>query len=96
MQRLISLLGIPGLLLIAFIFSKDRRKLSYKIILAGIGLQFVFALVVLRTRIGHRIFYWVGRGAEKLIGFTQSGSSFVFGDLLNVEKIAIFTIFRTA
>lgn len=94
MQRLISLLGIPGLLLIAFIFSKDRRKLPYKIILGGIGLQFIFALVVLRTRVGHKLFYWVGRGAEKLIGFTQSGSTFVFGDLMNVEKFGFIIAFQ--
>ena len=48
MQRLISLLGIPGLLLIAFIFSKDRRKLSYKIILAG-AKDVAYCVVVLDT-----------------------------------------------
>ncbi len=94
MQRLISLLGIPGLLLLAFIFCKDRKRLSYKTIFIGIGLQFFFALIVLRTRIGHQIFYWVGRGAEKLIGFTDAGSRFVFGDLMNVEKIGFIVAFH--
>ena len=94
MQRLISLLGIPGLLLLAFVFCRDRKKLSYKIIVAGIGLQFFFALVVLRTRIGHQLFYWVGRGAEKLIGFTGAGSRFVFGDLMNVEKMGFILAFH--
>jgi CNT family concentrative nucleoside transporter len=94
MQRLISLLGIPGLLLLAFVFCRDRKKLSYKIIVAGIGLQFFFALVVLRTRIGHQLFYWVGRGAEKLIGFTGAGSRFVFGELINVEKMGFILAFH--
>jgi CNT family concentrative nucleoside transporter len=94
MQRLISLLGIPALLLLAFVFCRDRKKLSYKIIVAGIGLQFFFALVVLRTRIGHQLFYWVGRGAEKLIGFTGAGSRFVFGDLMNVEKMGFILAFH--
>ncbi|MGD8255069.1 MAG: nucleoside transporter C-terminal domain-containing protein [Syntrophobacterales bacterium] len=94
MQRLISLLGIPALLLLAFVFCRDRKKLSYKIIVAGIGLQFFFALVVLRTRIGHQLFYWVGRGAEKLIGFTGAGSRFVFGELINVEKMGFILAFH--
>ena len=94
MQRLISFLGIPGLLLLAFVFCKDRRKLSYKTILAGIGLQFFFAVVVLRTRVGHQIFYWVGRAAEKLISFTGAGSRFVFGDLMNVEKMGFILAFH--
>lgn len=94
MERLISVLGIPGLLLIAFIFCKDRKRLSYKTILGGISLQFFFALVVLRTGAGHQIFYWVGRGAEKLINFTGDGSRFVFGDLMNVEKIGFVIAFQ--
>jgi CNT family concentrative nucleoside transporter len=94
MQRVISLLGIPALLLIAFAFCRDRKKLSYKIIVVGIGLQFFFALVVLRTRIGHQFFYWVGRGAEKLIGFTGAGSRFVFGDLMNAEKMGFILAFH--
>jgi CNT family concentrative nucleoside transporter len=94
MQRLISFLGIPGLLLLAFVFCRDRKNLSYKIIVAGIGLQFFFALLVLRTRIGHQLFYWVGRGAEKLIGFTGAGSRFVFGNLMNVEKMGFILAFH--
>ena len=94
MQRLISFIGIPGLLLLAFVFCKDRKKLSYKTILAGLGLQFFFAVVVLRTRVGHQIFYWVGRGAEKLISFTGAGSRFVFGDLMNVEKMGFILAFH--
>jgi CNT family concentrative nucleoside transporter len=94
MQRLISFLGIPGLLLLAFVFCRDRKKLSYKIIVAGIGLQFFFALLVLRTRIGHQLFYWVGRGAEKLIGFTGAGSRFVFGNLMDVAKMGFILAFH--
>jgi CNT family concentrative nucleoside transporter len=94
MHRLISLLGIPGLLLIAFVFCKDRRHLSYKTILAGLGLQFFFALIVLRTHTGHKIFYWVGRGAQGLIGFTEAGSRFLFGDLMLVERIGFVVAFQ--
>ena len=94
MQRFISLLGIPGLLLLAFVFCKNRKKLSYKTILGGIGLQFFFAVVILRTRVGHQIFYWVGRGAEKLIGFTEPGARFVFGDLMKMEKMGFILAFQ--
>jgi CNT family concentrative nucleoside transporter len=62
--------------------------------LGGIGLQFFFAVIVLRTRIGHEIFYWVGRGAEKLIGFTEAGSSFLFGDLMTVPKYGFILAFQ--
>ena len=94
MHRLISFLGILGLLLLAFVFCTDRRHISYRTILGGLGLQFFFALLVLRTRMGHAIFYWVGRGAERLIGFTEAGTSFVFGDLILVKKIGFIVAFQ--
>ncbi len=94
MHRLISFLGILGLLLLAFVFCTDRRHISYRTILGGLGLQFFFALLVLRTRMGHAIFYWVGRGAERLIGFTEAGTSFVFGDLILVKKIGFVVAFQ--
>ena len=82
MQRLISLLGIPALLSLALLFCKDRKRLSYKTVSVGILLQLFLALVVLRTRVGHQLFYWVGQGAAKLINFTEAGSRFIFGDLV--------------
>ncbi len=94
MQRLVSLLGIPVLLFLAFVFCKHRRHLSYKAVLGGLGLQFLFALIVLRTRMGLEIFRWVGRGAERLISFTEAGSRFLFGDLMLVEKIGFVVAFQ--
>ncbi|MBW1982160.1 MAG: NupC/NupG family nucleoside CNT transporter [Deltaproteobacteria bacterium] len=87
MERFISLLGIPALLLIAFLFCTDRKKIPYKTIGGGIGLQFLLALLVLRTNVGREIFRLVGHGAERLIGFTLAGSKFVFGDLTAVDKV---------
>jgi CNT family concentrative nucleoside transporter len=89
MERLLSLLGIPGLLLVALLFCKDRRRLSSKTILGGIALQFFLALLVLQTRLGHQVFQLVGRGAGELIGFTEAGSRFVFGELVSEEKFGL-------
>ncbi|MFP3869256.1 MAG: NupC/NupG family nucleoside CNT transporter [Syntrophobacteria bacterium] len=89
MGRLFSVLGIPGLLFLAFLFCTDRRRLSWRTILGGIALQFLLALVVLQTRLGHQFFHLAGRGAAELIGFTEAGSRFVFGDLVSTKKFGL-------
>jgi len=47
----------------------------------GLGLQVVFALIVLKTSMGQRVFSTLGAYITKLLGFAGVGSSFVFGAL---------------
>ena len=47
----------------------------------GLGLQIVFALIVLKTTIGQRVFETLGAGINKLLGFAGVGAAFVFGPL---------------
>ena len=47
----------------------------------GPGLQVVFALIVLKTTIGQRVFATLGDGINKLLGFAGVGAAFVFGPL---------------
>ncbi|MBM3790806.1 MAG: NupC/NupG family nucleoside CNT transporter, partial [Acidobacteria bacterium] len=47
----------------------------------GLGLQFVFALFVLKTNAGQGMFRWMGEKVNRLLSFAGDGSSFVFGEL---------------
>jgi CNT family concentrative nucleoside transporter len=49
----------------------------------GLGLQIVFALIVLKTSVGQRVFSTLGDGINKLLGFAGVGAAFVFGPLGN-------------
>jgi CNT family concentrative nucleoside transporter len=74
-------LGIVTLLGIAFLLSNNRRlALNPRILAAGLGLQFVLALVALRTEVGLRLFSWANDVATNFIGFANAGIRFVFGD----------------
>ena len=75
------LLGAVVILLIAVAFSTNRRAIRWSTVAWGLGLQIVFAIIVLKTSIGQTVFETLGRYITQLLGFAGVGSSFVFGAL---------------
>ena len=79
--RLVSLTGLVVFTIIGFLGSRNRKKIKWRPVLWGLGLQFVFAIFILRTEYGYTVFKWTGDCFTSLLGFSKAGSSFVFGDL---------------
>ncbi len=76
-----GILGIAVLLFLAWALSTNRKKIPIRAILWGLGLQFSFALFILKTEIGRLVFDSIRRAASVLISFSGDGSSFMFGIL---------------
>lgn len=81
MGRFTGLLGIVVLLGLGWLFSTNRRAIRLKTVAWGLGLQFLFALFVLKVSWGREAFAKAGHGVEKFLSFSVAGSSFVFGEL---------------
>src|SRR6266513_6354479 len=75
------LFGAVVILAIAVAFSQSRQAINWTTVAWGLSLQIVFALIVLKTTIGQRVFETLGRGINKLLGFAGVGAGFVFGPL---------------
>lgn len=80
MQRFTGLLGIAVIVAAAWAFSAHKRAIKLRILLWGLGLQFAFALLVLKTGFG-KVFQAIGAAVNALFGYVEAGSSFVFGPL---------------
>lgn len=76
-----GLFGILALLLIAWSLSESRRLIAWRTILAGLALQFVLALAVLKLPICQNFFLALNAAANAIESATQAGTSFVFGYL---------------
>jgi CNT family concentrative nucleoside transporter len=81
MGRFTGILGLITIMGLAYIFSTDRRAIRLKTLAWGLGLQFLFAVFVLKIDIGRRVFQKAGDGVTKLLSYAYAGSHFVFGDL---------------
>ena len=76
-----GLAGIAGLLLLAWIFSENRNVIPWRAIRAGLLLQFVLALLLLKLPFAKDVFLALNDALIALEKATQAGTSLVFGYL---------------
>mgnify|MGYP001025814225 CR=1 FL=1 len=88
MERFVGFFGIAIILLICFLMSNNKKKISLKTVISGLLLQFFLAVFILKVPLGQQIIEVVAMGIEKILHFSNSGADFVFGFLNNSpEKI---------
>jgi CNT family concentrative nucleoside transporter len=92
MGRMTGLLGIAGILALAWILSRHRKAIQLRVLLWGVGLQFAFAVLVLKTGFG-RVFGVISEAVAAMFGYTEAGAAFVFGDTLGRSSGSLGTIF---
>src|ERR1700689_4624459 len=81
MHRLVGVLGMLTMMGFAFLFSTNRRAIRGKTVAWGLGLQIVFAYLVINWTYGQWIFQKAGAAVNWVLDFAFFGSQFVFGDL---------------
>ncbi|MGO2257421.1 MAG: NupC/NupG family nucleoside CNT transporter [Hafnia alvei] len=90
MDLLRSLFGIGILLLIAFIFSNNRRKIKVRTVGAALLLQVVLGAVMLYVPAGKWLVNAIASGVNKVISYSDAGSSFIFGGLVGPKMNVLF------
>ena len=81
MAYLRGFLGILILISIAYFLSSHRKKIDWKLVGAGIFLQILIALLVLKLPLIRNVFDAIGTGFVKFLSFASYGAQFLFGDL---------------
>lgn len=92
-HNLMSLIGIAVLLLAAWALSNNRRRVPWRTVGWGLALQFAFALLLLRTGAGRAVFSAARTIVARILGFTDAGTAFLFGNLFrgNADLVAYIT-----
>ena len=88
-----GIIGILFLLGIAYLLSTHKKAIRWKTILIGLSLQFILAFGVLRVEWVKSFFNVLGGFFTAVLEFTESGSAFLFGNLINVSEPAIGYVF---
>ncbi|MBK7979726.1 MAG: NupC/NupG family nucleoside CNT transporter [Ignavibacteriae bacterium] len=86
-----GLLGIIVILLIAFLFSNNKKKINWRLVASGLIMQIVFAIFIIKgSYLGtifaplgwpKLLFKWISSFFVLILNFTTDGATFVFGNL---------------
>ena len=76
-----GLLGLAGLLGIAWLFSRNRRAINWRLVGIGMSLQLLLAILVLKVPGVKEAFGLVADGFVALLAYAGAGAEFVFGGL---------------
>jgi CNT family concentrative nucleoside transporter len=78
-----GVLGMFSLIVIAFLFSANRKAISWKRVAIGLALQLVIAVGVLKVSFIQKGFELVGKLFIEILEYTKAGSSFLFAGLIS-------------
>ncbi|MEZ6124825.1 MAG: NupC/NupG family nucleoside CNT transporter [Planctomycetaceae bacterium] len=78
MQRGICFLGLAVMILLAWCMSSHRTKVSPRIVIGGLLLQFGFAFLILKTSAGAQCFTVLGQFFTAVLQFVDEGTAFLF------------------
>lgn len=83
-------LGIVLLLGIAVLFSKDRKNISLRTVLACLLAQIAIGLLVLRVPVGQQILWSLSQFVTRILSCGDDGAHFLFGALASDRMNAVF------
>ncbi|MCT4619174.1 MAG: NupC/NupG family nucleoside CNT transporter [Marinisporobacter sp.] len=86
MEKLISFLGLGIMILIAYLISDNKKSINWKLVGMGVAMQLIFGVLILKWKLGRMLFTVLNDLVTNLLNLTKEGTSFLFGNLLNVES----------
>ena len=95
MQRFQGLIGIVLILGIAWLFSNNKKRINYKLVISGILLQIAIALLILKVSFVKLFFQKIGSIITHLEAFAKEGAGFVYGGLMADNMVGGSVPYRT-
>ncbi|MDG1824169.1 MAG: nucleoside transporter C-terminal domain-containing protein [Flavobacteriaceae bacterium] len=89
-----GLLGLFILLAIAIACSADRKNIAWKTVGIGLLIQLMLAIGILRVGWIQSVFETMGKLFVSILDFTNAGSIFLFGDLMNADSYGFIFVFQ--
>lgn len=77
-----GLVGLVSLILIAFMFSRNKKKINWNLVFKGLLIQLLLAILILKVPFIQNIFEWISSIFVTILQFSKEGALFLFGETL--------------
>jgi len=89
-----GLFGMLVLIAIAWIFSTDRKAISWKVVGTGLAIQLILAFSILQIPIVHSFFEYIGKIFVVMLDFAKAGTDFLFEGFLDTSTYGYLFAFQ--
>ena len=83
-----------GYLFVAYLFSKNRKAIPWKTVFIGLSIQILLAYSILEISWVQWVFEKIGQVFVSILNFTDAGSEFLFGNLMESDKYGFIFVFK--
>lgn len=83
--NLVSLIGLACFVSLAILMSAHPSKINWRILIAGLEVQFILGVILMRTEFGYQLFKFLSDQVTIFLGYTDRGTNLVFGSFLVTE-----------
>lgn len=87
-------IGMAFVIGLAVLFSTNRKAISWRTVGIGLGVQLLLAFGILKISFIQKAFEWIGSLFVSILDFTNAGSTFLFGNLMNSETYGFIFVFQ--
>ena len=77
-----GLLGLVSLIILAFVFSRNKRNINWSLVVKGLLIQLSLAILILKVPIVQNLFEWISSVFVTVLQFSKQGALFLFGETL--------------
>lgn len=94
MDYIRGFIGLAVLIGMAFLFSKNRKAIDWRLVGIGLLLQIIFAILITKVGFVAAAFDWISQKFVTFLSFSNDGAAFLFGDLVKVDKFGFIFAFQ--
>lgn len=87
-------IGMISLILIAILFSSNRKAIPWRTVTVGLAFQLLIAIGVLRVNFIKNAFEAIGQVFVEVLDYTRAGSEFLFGGIMDVNSFGFIFAFQ--
>lgn len=81
MDYLRGLAGLIFILVLAYLFSKSKKNIDWRLVGIGICIQITFGLIISKVEFAQQAFVYLSDKFVVVLSFAQKGAEFLYGDL---------------